>query len=149
MRFDPNGGLTSPLPTPMDPTAASTVPAGPAYCNPTRNPYFHIQELQRMENLVTTRSNVYAVWITIGYFEVQKHPSAAFLAKYPNYSASDPNNANLYPDGYELGQEVGLDTGDVKRHKAFYIFDRSIPVGFFRGQDLNFDKGVLIRRFIE
>ena len=54
-----------------------------------------------------------------------------------------------HPDGYQLGQELGSDSGDIVRHRAFYIFDRSIPVGFVRGQDLNHDKATLLKRFIE
>ncbi len=48
-----------------------------------------------------------------------------------------------------LGQEVGIDTGTVKRHRAFYIIDRTIPVAFEPGQNHNVDKCVLLRRFIE
>lgn len=144
MRADPNSAGSPPTPASPSqtvPVAGSTSPPGPPYyCDPTRNPYFHLQELQRMQNLVTTRSNVYAVWITVGYFEVTPAPTAQ------GASAPDPT---VYPDGYQLGQEVGTDTGDIKRHRAFFILDRSIPVGFSRGQDLNFDKAVLIRRFIE
>jgi len=44
---------------------------------------------------------------------------------------------------------LGIDSGEVKRHRAFYIFDRSIPVGFRRGQDLNVESAVLVERFIE
>lgn len=100
-----------------------------------RNPYFRYQGLQRLGNLVTTRSNVYAIWITVGYFEVEPAP--------PGY---DPN---VYPDGYRLGQELGIETGEIERHRAFYLIDRSIPVGFRRGQDLNVEKAVLLGRFIE
>jgi hypothetical protein len=98
---------------------SSTAP----YADTNRNPFFHYQGLQRLGNLVTTRSNVYAVWITVGYFEV-------------------------LPGG-GLGRELGSDSGDVQRHKAFYVFDRSIPVGFQRGQDLNVEKAILTSRFIE
>ncbi len=31
----------------------------------------------------------------------------------------------------------------------FFIFDRSLPVGFIRGQDINVDKAFLLKRFIE
>ena len=55
----------------------------------------------------------------------------------------------VYPDGFALGQELGIETGEVKRHRAFYMFDRSIPVGFQRGEDLNVEKAVLLKRFIE
>ncbi|MGQ9576006.1 MAG: hypothetical protein ACUVUC_11885 [Thermoguttaceae bacterium] len=102
--------------------------------NTDRNPFFRYQGLQRLGNLVTTRSNVYAIWITVGYFEVQPWPGGIDAA---------------HPDGYMLGQEVGSDTGEIRRHRAFYIFDRSIPVGFVHGQDLNVEKGVLVKRYIE
>lgn len=103
--------------------------------NVNRNPYFRYQGIQRLGNLVTTRSNVYAVWITVGYFEVEEPPASS--------------NPSLYPDGYALARELGMDTGEIERHRAFYIFDRSIPVAFQRGQDLNIDKAILVDRFIE
>ena len=93
------------------------------YAHPDPNPYFRYQGFQKLGNLVTTRSNVYAVWITVGYFEVDKEG--------------------------KLGQELGLDRGEVRRHRAFYIIDRSIPVAFERGQDHNVEKCILLRRFIE
>ena len=102
--------------------------------DPIRNAYFRYQPLTRLSNLLTTRSNVYAVWITIGNFEVT-----------PWTGGIDP----AHPDGYQLGQEVGGDSGEIKRHRAFYIFDRSIPVGYEPGRDHNIDRGVLLKRFIE
>jgi hypothetical protein len=48
-----------------------------------------------------------------------------------------------------LGQEIGVDTGEVKRHRAFYMIDRSIPVAFEPGQNHNVDECVLVRRYIE
>ncbi len=101
--------------------------------NTDRNPYFRYQGIQRLGNLVTTRSNVYAVWITVGYFEVTPWGSVDAA----------------HPDGYQLGRELGMDTGEIERHRAFFIFDRSIPVGFQRGRDLNVEKAVLVDRFIE
>ncbi len=119
--------------------------------NPERNPYFHYQGLQRLGNLVTTRSNVYAVWITVGYFEVESVPSDTFI----RYQADGitpwtvAEYQDVYPDGFALGQELGIDTGEVKRHRAFYIFDRTIPVGFVRGEDLNVGKAIMLKRMIE
>ncbi len=121
-------GQTTPL-FGVDPS----IVAGGETTNPDRNPFFRYQGLQRLGNLVTTRSNVYAVWITVGFFEVQ--PWGAIDA--------------VHPDGYALGREAGSDTGEIKRYRAFYIFDRSIPVGFQRGQDLNVEKAILLKRFIE
>jgi hypothetical protein len=102
--------------------------------NSTRNPYFAYQNLERASNLVTTRSNVFGVWLTIGYFEA-----------FPNSAGVDAG----HPDGYQLGAELGSTTGDVERHRAFYIFDRSIPVGFERGQNHNVNRAILLKRYIE
>lgn len=104
------------------------------YGNTDHNPYFRYQGFQKLGNLVTTRSNVFAVWVTVGYFEVTPWPSGA-------------NDAHR--DGYQLGREVGIDTGEVRRHRAFYMIDRTIPVAFERGQDYNVENTILLKRFIE
>ena len=49
----------------------------------------------------------------------------------------------------KLRQEVGADTGEIARHRAFYIFDRTIPVGYERGADDDVEKAILLRRFNE
>ena len=103
-----------------------------AWRQTARNPYFQYQAQTRLGNLVTNRSNVFAIWVTVGYFEaLPTLPSAA------------------NPDGYQLGPEKGSDNGSVERHRAFYIFDRSIPMGFQRGEDLNVDNGILVESMIE
>jgi hypothetical protein len=99
-----------------------------------RNPYFRFQQIQRLANSIGTHSNVYAVWITVGYFQVEPWPLGADAG---------------HPDGYQLGAELGSDTGEVNRHRAFFIIDRSIPVGFQRGKDLNAEKTILLKRYIE
>jgi hypothetical protein len=117
-------------------------------CNdPNRNPFFYYQSLQRLGNLVTTRSNVYAVWITVGYFEVSPRPTDRLDASGTLWTTAMYNA--VYPDGYQLGRELGSDTGEVERHRAFYIFDRTVPVGFQRGSDLNVEKAILVNRYIE
>jgi hypothetical protein len=103
-----------------------------AFRDADRNPYFAYKMLQKIDNVFTTRSNVYAIWITVGYFEV----TPTTVSQY-------------YPDGYTLGAELGSDTGDIKRHRAFFLFDRSIPVAFQRGYDHNVQKALLIQRVIE
>jgi hypothetical protein len=112
------------------------------YNDPTRSSYFRLQNASRMTNLLTTRSNVYAVWITVGYFQVC-----------PWYGAGKTTSPVVYdtahPDGYQLGQEIGSDTGDICRHRSFYMFDRTIPVGFERGVDHNVQNAILLHQFIE
>jgi hypothetical protein len=125
-----------------------------------RNPYFYYQPMTRMENLVTNRSNVFAIWVTIGYFEVEPAPSwddPAVQARFggdgtPNSPATIAAQAlynRVYPDGYQLGREVGSDTGNVKRPRGFYIVDRTEEVGFKPGEDLNVEKMIKLRRRIE
>lgn len=48
-----------------------------------------------------------------------------------------------------IGSEYGFDQGESKRHRAIYIIDRSIPVGYQPGQDLNTENVILLRRVIE
>lgn len=101
----------------------STGYTDPAH-NASRNPTFEYQSLQRLGNLTTGRSNVYSVWITVGYFEVT-------------------------PSDGSLGAEVGIDQGRIKRHRAFYMIDRSIPVAFEPGENHNVDKAVILRRYVD
>lgn len=89
-----------------------------------RSPYFKEVTRNRLANLVTTRSNVYAIWITVGYFEFD-------------------------PRTQQLGQELGVDTGKVIRNRMFAIVDRSIPVGLQPGENNNVDNAILVERFIE
>jgi hypothetical protein len=125
----------------FDATIAGSVGSTRQYNNDQRNPYFRYQDLQRLGNLTTTRSNVFAVWITVGYFQVQKAPAlAGGLAACQQF---------IYPDGYQIIGELGADTNEVKRHRAFFIFDRSIPMGYQRGHDNNVTNGILLSRMIE
>ncbi|MGI8977778.1 MAG: hypothetical protein ACR2FY_00990 [Pirellulaceae bacterium] len=113
-----------------------------AFQDADRNPYFRYQAMQKVGNLFSTNSNCYAVWITMGYFEVEGNDA-------DNDPATPATIDAAHPDGLRLAQEVGVDTGEVKRHRAFYIIDRSIPVGYEPGHRHNTDKAVLLKRFIE
>ncbi|MFO0902662.1 MAG: hypothetical protein U0939_06660 [Pirellulales bacterium] len=130
-------GLLRPVPTSTVVNATQPlfhIPSGLRFEQTNRNPYFAYRGLNRLSNLVSYHSNVYAVWMTVGYFYVE-----------PNPTGIDSG----HPDGWRLGQEVGADLGTVERHRGFYLIDRSIPVGFEPGQNHNVDRCVLIRRFIE
>ncbi len=120
--------------TPSQPLFAQD-PATAAYPEdkPNENAYFKFQKLQKIGNLFSNHSNAYAVWMTVGYFEVT------------DFGAVDVG----HPDGLQLGMELGADTGEIKRHRAFYIIDRSIPVAYEPGKKHNADRTVLLRRFIE
>ncbi len=91
--------------------------------NADRNAYFRNLQRQRLGNLVTSKSSVFAVWVTVGYFEV------------------DENGL--------VGAEIGADTGDVQRNRGFFMFDRSIPMAFEPGKNHNIEKGILVETIIE
>ena len=104
------------------------------YRESDRHPYFHFMALNRLPNLTSNHSNAYAVWITVGYFELEDDPD---------------DNVAIHPDGYRLANELGVETGNVERHRAFYVIDRSIPVGYEMGQDHNVDDCVILRRMLD
>ena len=109
------------------------------HINTDRNPYFRHEGFQKIGSVLSAHSNVFAVWMTVGYFEVEENKD----------SAGNLVIDAAHPEGYSLGQEIGADSGEVVRHRSFYIIDRSVPVGFLPGQKLNTDDCILLRRFIE
>jgi hypothetical protein len=131
LRPDPTSGNGN-INNSVKPLFASV--SGQAYDNVNRNPYFKYRGINRLANLVTNHSNVYAMWITVGYFYVEPNPTGLDAA---------------HVDGMRLAAEVGSDTGSIERHRGFYLIDRSIPVAFEAGEDHNVDRAILIRRQIE
>lgn len=105
-------------------TSLLDTPLGVGTVNNDRHANLKYMTRARLGNLATTRSNVFAVWITVGYFEFDESTG-------------------------QLGEELGSRSGDVKRHRAFYMIDRSIPVGFEPGKNHNVDKTIMLRRYIE
>ena len=127
------------------PLLAKNYPTGGSHAHnrSAGNPYFYFETMGRFTNKIATRSNVYAVWVTVGYFEV-----TPWLGTNPGPNSSVVIDVG-HPDGYQLGQELGADTGEIERHRGFYMIDRSIPVGFQRGVDNNVNNAVILKRFIE
>lgn len=87
--------------------------------DPNRSQYFQNEMRQRLGNMVTTRSSVFAIWITVGFFEVDQ----------------------------VTGQVTPVEMLDerfrTQKYRGFYIIDRSIPVACEPGQDHNVDRAVL------
>ena len=122
----------------------------------TRSAYFRYAPMTRLGNLVSSRSNVYAIWITVGLFEVESAPNWNSPAVQQRFGAGvvAPGVARqlydrVYPEGYQFGKERGSDTGEIERYRMFAIVDRSIPVAFDPGVNHNVDRAILVRRRIE
>jgi hypothetical protein len=71
-------------------------------------PYFRNELFSKMLGNVTIRSNVFAAWATIGYFEVENE---------------GPYNGT---NKAKLGRELGTDDGTAVRSKFFFVIDRSL-----------------------
>ena len=121
-------------------------------------------EMQRLSGLTTTRSNVFAAWVTVGYFEVERCNPGVNMPQYDPDGLNLMNNPGLlsdptykwyyyyqaiYPDGFTYGKELGEEFGETKRHRGFSIIDRSIPVDFRRGNSVNYEDVILLKRVIE
>jgi hypothetical protein len=144
------------LPAPLL-SAASLEPS----LDTERNPQFRYSPIARLANLTSQRSGAYAIWITVGYFEVTPVNAVDHPVIWARYGLGVPDGVDpvqleltrqfqrVYQDGYTLGQELGIETGENRRRRGFYLVDRTLPVGFKPGDDVNVDNAVLLRRRIE
>lgn len=101
-----------------------------AFNNTDRNAYFRNGIRQRLGSIATNRSSVFAIWVTVGYFEWN----------------SETNDFRL--DGGDP-IEYGTESGTVERSRGFFLFDRSIPMAYEPGQDHNVERGILLQSLIE
>ncbi len=96
-----------------------------------QHPLYRTEWLQKVMNLTTVRTHQFAVWITVGFFEVVKTGTAELGI----------------PD--VLGQELGLTAGRNMRYRSFFTLDRTKATGFNPYYPGNFRDVVTYRRRIE
>jgi large repetitive protein len=133
-----NNGVTAGLP--------STVVLG---YNPPQNnanaaidnrqhPQWRLEMMQRAINLTTPRTHQYAVWITIGFFEVKRQGDLGNLAQAIPTLAFDV-----------FGPENGSLTGTAKRFRGFFLVNRLNLTGFNPGSPGSFRTAVTYRHRIQ
>ena len=108
----------------------------------SQHPYWRSEMMQKVMNLTTVRTHQYAVWITIGFFEVTRQ--------------GDPLMANANPGtslatlGFDiLGPEIGASSGPTTRFRGFFLVDRTKLYGFDDTTPGSFTPAVVYRQMIE
>jgi hypothetical protein len=96
-----------------------------------QHPVYRTEWMQKVMNLTTVRTHQYAVWVTVGFFEVVR--------------SGDP--ARRIPD--ELGPEIGASSGQNVRYRGFFILDRTRATGFDPFNPADFRQVVVYSRRIE
>jgi large repetitive protein len=102
------------------------------------HPAWRIAMLQRVMNLTTVRTHQYAVWITVGFFEVKRQGNVAMAAS---------GNPNLAFD--ILGREVGLHGNHNLRYRGFFLVDRLKLDGFDPTAPGTWESAVVYRQSIQ
>jgi len=87
-----------------------------------QHPFWRSEVLQRVMNLTTVRTHQYAVWITIGFFEVKREGDIGMLLGGQPWLAYDT-----------FGPEKGALDGSNARYRAFFLVDRLRLTGFDPG----------------
>ena len=99
--------------------------------NNRQHPYYRTELLQKVMNLTTVRTHQFAVWITVGFFEVT-HTGT------PELGIADI-----------LGAELGVAAGNNVRYRSFFVIDRTRATGFNPYYPGDFRDCVTYRRRIE
>jgi hypothetical protein len=110
---------------------------GVASVDDRQHPYWRSEMMQKAMNLTTVRTHQYAVWITIGFFQVLRQGDLWMLQ-------TNPTNA------YDImGPELGDASGQTTRFRSFFIVDRLQLPKFDDKTPDSFRPAVVYRRTIE
>jgi len=119
------------------PTPPSTAAVPPQF-DMKQHPYFRTELLQKAMNLTTVRTHQYAVWITVGFFEVSRQGDLLMANSTTPWLAYDT-----------LGPEVVGASGQTARYRGFFLVDRLQLTGYDPNVVGSFRPAVVYRQMIE
>ena len=93
--------------------------------------------MQRIMNLTTVRTHQYAVWITVGFFEVKGQGDLGMFATSPQLAFD------------AMGPEIGAANGKTTRFRSFFLVDRLQLTGFNPNSPGAFRQAVVYRNRIQ
>jgi hypothetical protein len=132
------GSNAAPAGGPGPPPPGVPGTAGPTQTDDRQHPYWRTEMLQRAMNLTTVRTHQYAVWITVGFFEVRRQGDIGMLGQGAPALAFDA-----------MGPEVGALNGQNVRYRGFFLVDRLKLTGFDPGNVGAFHNAIVYRKVIQ
>ena len=102
-----------------------------------QHPYWRSEQLQKFMNLTTPRTHQYAVWITIGFFEVKRQGDLGMFVYNPVLAFDI------------LGPEIGAANGKNTRYRGFYLIDRLQLTGFNPSSPGGFRQAIVYKQRIQ
>jgi hypothetical protein len=130
---NPNANLFGSATAPPDATLGSA--GGPG--DRRRHPLWQGEMIQKVMNNSTVRTHQFAVWVTVGFFEVLEEGDATKVTIDPNLAID------------RLGKEIGRDTGQQVRYRGFFLVDRTRATAFDPRNPADFRDLIVYRRTIE
>jgi hypothetical protein len=127
----------TPVPGVPNPYLGVPVAAGGGQPDMRQHPYWRTEQLQRVMNLTTVRTHQYAVWVTVGFFEVLRQGDLGMLAFDPRLAFDI------------LGQEIGAANGKTRRFRGFFLVDRLRLTGFDPASGSAFRSAIVYRQRIQ
>jgi hypothetical protein len=126
----------------LAPTPTTATPNPQAIIDQKAHPYFRTEMLQKAMNLTTVRTHQYAVWITIGFFEVKRQGDLLMAGAGAGTAAAT--------SAYDiLGPEIGAATGQTTRYRGFFLVDRLQLTAYDPNVVGSFRPAVVYRQTIE
>lgn len=117
---------------------ANSTTGGSGATDDRQHPYWRTELLQKAMNLTTVRTHRYAVWVTVGFFQVKRQGNIGMLAQGPPQLAFDI-----------IGPELSALYGARIRYRGYFLVDRLKLTGFNPGGTAAWHSAVVYRKVIQ